>query len=255
MTQTTLPTIKQPWSGYATFWLGTLLIICYLIVSGLNLGIGAGIEIANQGIPAEQVEEAAASIGEALALDGDFNTINYIICFALFCPLIIWFAKKRKATTAFAYLGFENMPSKKTFFNFTLIYIGYAVISAIAATLFNIETPASMIELYQSTQYLWLSLFAVVICAPIIEEIFFRGFLFKGWSHSPLGATGSILLTSVLFVLIHAGQYDLTILAMLSVLALILGFARYKTNSIYIPIYLHFLNNLYSSVEMYFLMN
>jgi uncharacterized protein len=38
---------------------------------------------------------------------------------------------------------------------------------------------------------------AVVVVAPVGEEIFVRGFLLRGWAESRLGATGAILLTSL----------------------------------------------------------
>ena len=255
MTQTTLPTNNQPWSGKATFALGLLICICYIIITGINIGIGTGFEIAAQGISPEEAQAAGEQIGQALAMDGDFNSINYIVCFFIFTPVIFHFAKKRKTTTARAYLGFEKLPTKKDFINYTLIFIAYTVFAYVVSFILNIEMPATMIEMYQSTDYMWVSLFAVVLCAPLFEETFFRGFLFKGWQDTRLGTVGTILLTSILFTLIHTGQYDWAVLSILFTFALILGIARFKTKSIYIPLYLHFINNLYSSIEIYFYMN
>ena len=255
MTQTTLPTQNQAWSGGATFYIGVLVIICFAIISGINLGIGAGFIAATQGIPAEEVQAASEAIAETLAMDGDYNSINYVICFLILTPCLFFFAKKRKTTTTRAYLGFAQLPSKKDFLNYTLILIGYLAFAYVASYVFNIEMPATMIEMYQSTDYMWVSLFAVVLCAPLFEETFFRGFLFKGWQDTRLGTVGTILLTSILFTLIHTGQYDWAVLSILFTFALILGIARFKTKSIYIPLYLHFINNLYSSIEIYFYMN
>jgi membrane protease YdiL (CAAX protease family) len=98
-------------------------------------------------------------------------------------------------------------------------------------------------------------LIAVVITAPLFEELIFRGFIFKGLENSPLGVIATIIITSTLFTLIHSAQYDLTILAILFPLAVILGLARYRSAGIYLPIYLHFINNLYSCVEIYLFMN
>lgn len=251
----TQATEQQPWGARAAFFWGILIIFLYLVVTMINLGVVVGFETAKQGITPDE----AAAFGEKLALsismDGDFNTINYIICFFIFTPFLLWLAKKRKNTTAWAYLGFDTLPTKEQLIKYTLIMVAYFVGAYVVSALFNIETPTSMVELYNSTDYLWLSFIAIVICAPIIEEIFFRGFLFKSWQESRLGASGTIILTSILFTLIHTGQYDFSILAILFVFALILGWARYRSGGLYLPIYLHFINNLYSSGEMYFLMN
>jgi membrane protease YdiL (CAAX protease family) len=164
-------------------------------------------------------------------------------------------AGRRKVSTATAYFGFDKRPSKKSFINFNLALLGYFVFSYFASNALGIETPQSMIDIYNTTDYLFLLFIVVVIVAPLFEELIFRGFMFKGLKHSPLGITGTIIFTSILFTLFHVGQYDFTILAILFPLAVILGLSRYKSGSIYLPIYLHFMNNLYSSVEMYLFMN
>ncbi len=245
----------KPWSAKATLGLTALLFIIYLIISVVSLGIGAGIEASSSGVGAENAQAVGAQIGEKLALDGDFNAINYLFTALCLSPLIFYMAGKRKVTTAAAYLGFDKRPSKASFINFNLAILGYFIFSYFASDALGIETPQSMIDIYSSTDYLFLLFIAVVIAAPIFEELVFRGFMFKGLKHSPLGITGTIIITSVLFTLIHAGQYDFTVLAVLFPLAVILGLSRHRSGSIYLPIYLHFVNNLYSSVEMYRFMN
>src|SRR5260370_238343 len=51
---------------------------------------------------------------------------------------------------------------------------------------------------------LWL---AVVIAAPVSEELLFRGFLHRGWAPSWLGIAGTIILTSALWAALHQ-QYN-----------------------------------------------
>ena len=248
------PTSVPPWSANATFWLAVLLILLYLVLTMINLGIGVGIELAAQGLSEAEMEGVAESVGQQLALDGDFNWANYIIGTLIFMPILFVFAKKGQSTTAKAYLGFDTLPTKKDFINFNLLLVGYFIFAYAVSYIFEIETPASMIEMYQSTDRFYLLIIAVIFCAPLLEETFFRGFLFKGWQHSKLGTTGTIILTSILFVLIHGGQYELSVLVTLSVLALLLGIARHKSGGIWLPIYLHLVNNAFSTVEMYLLM-
>ena len=247
-------TIK-PWSAKATLGLTLLLFILYFVISIISLMVGAGIEAASSGVTTENAQAFGEEIGANLALDGDFNAINYLITALCLSPLVFHFARRRKVTTAAAYLGFNKLPSKANFITFNLAILGYFIVSHFASKALGIETPQMMIDMYNTTDYLFLLFIAVVIAAPIFEELVFRGFMFKGLKNSPLGIIGTLIITSVLFTLIHAGQYDLNILAILFPLAVILGLARQRSGGIYLPIYLHFVNNLYSSVSMYLFMN
>ena len=47
---------------------------------------------------------------------------------------------------------------------------------------------------------------AVAIAAPVMEEIVFRGFLYRGLSESRIGVAGTIVLTSVAWALLHVGM-------------------------------------------------
>jgi hypothetical protein len=247
--------IKKPWSAKATLGLTLLIFIFYFLISIIVLGIAAGIEINASGLNSEYALDFGTDISQKLALDGDFNAINYLLTALCLSPIIFNFANRRKITTAAAYLGFDKWPDRATFINFNLAIFAYFIFSYFASSALSIKTPQSMIDIYNSTDYLWLLFIAVVIIAPIFEELLFRGFIYKGLESSPLGIVGTIIITSVLFTMIHSGQYDLSILLVLFPLAVIIGLSRYRSGGIYLPIYLHFVNNLYSAVHMYLFMN
>jgi membrane protease YdiL (CAAX protease family) len=245
----------KPWGAKATLGLTLLLFILYIVISFITLVVGAGIEASSSGVTAENTQAFAEKLGSDLALDGDFNAINYLVTALCLSPLIFHFARRRKVTTAAAYLGFDKLPSKANFINFNLAILAYFIFSYFASAALDIKTPQSMIDIYNTTDYLLLLFIAIVIAAPIFEEILFRGFMFKGLRSSPLGIIGTLIITSVIFTLIHAGQYDLNILVIMFPLAVILGLARHRSGGIYLPIYLHFINNFYASVDMYLFMN
>jgi membrane protease YdiL (CAAX protease family) len=247
--------IKKPWSAKATLGLTLLIFIFYFLISIIVLGIAAGIEINASGLNSEYALDFGTDISQKLALDGDFNAINYLLTALCLSPIIFNFANRRKITTAAAYLGFDKWPDRSTFINFNLAIFAYFIFSYFASSALSIKTPQSMIDIYNSTDYLWLLFIAVVIIAPIFEELLFRGFIYKGLESSPLGIVGTIIITSVLFTMIHSGQYDLSILLVLFPLAVIISLSRYRSGGIYLPIYLHFVNNLYSAVHMYLFMN
>ena len=88
----------------------------------------------------------------------------------------------------------------------------------------------------------------VSVTPAICEEVFFRGFTQKSFEYS-MKPFWAILITSVAFALYHFNPYGLLALTML---AAYLGFSAYLSNSILIPIILHFLNN-FISVIAYFI--
>ena len=42
-----------------------------------------------------------------------------------------------------------------------------------------------------------------VMFAPVLEEVLFRGFLYRGWEQTRLGSVGTIVLSSMLFSAVH----------------------------------------------------
>lgn len=76
------------------------------------------------------------------------------------------------------------------------------------------------------------------IAVPVMEEFVFRGFMFRGWSQSFLGPVGSIVLTSVLWGLIHI-QYDWFGRFWIFVTGLVLGHFRWRSNSTWLTVMVH----------------
>jgi membrane protease YdiL (CAAX protease family) len=91
---------------------------------------------------------------------------------------------------------------------------------------------------------LWLS---VVVVAPVTEELFFRGFLHRGWALSWLGVSGTIVLTSALWAVLHQ-QYNVFGILLIFVMGLIFGWLRQRSGSTLLPMVLHTLNNLLATV-------
>ena len=90
---------------------------------------------------------------------------------------------------------------------------------------------------------LWLLVVAFCVAAPVSEELFARGFLYRGWSESSLGPGGAILLSSVVWTSLHL-QYDWFFFGEVFSIGLLLGYLRYRYQSTWLTIFLHGLNNL-----------
>jgi membrane protease YdiL (CAAX protease family) len=118
------------------------------------------------------------------------------------------------------------------------------------------ETSSSfMVDLLRTAQgdgTVWLLVIAFCVAAPISEELLARGFLYRGWSDSPLRVPGGIILSSLVWTGLHL-QYDWYALLNVLSLGLWFGYLRYRTNSTYLTMVLHGLNNLAATVQMMWL--
>jgi membrane protease YdiL (CAAX protease family) len=92
---------------------------------------------------------------------------------------------------------------------------------------------------------IWL---ALIVAAPLFEETFFRGFLFKGFESSFIGPSGAVLATAGLWAVIHA-QYNLYEMTIIFCLGLLLGGARRATGTLSVPLALHAVVNLVATIE------
>jgi membrane protease YdiL (CAAX protease family) len=108
--------------------------------------------------------------------------------------------------------------------------------------------PDFMVEAYTSARFLPLLYLAVVVAAPLFEELLFRGFLLPGLLRSRLGVTGGILVSSLVFAIPHL-QYDLYDMSWVFVLGALLAVVRWQTGSLWLVFGLHALNNLLATLE------
>jgi uncharacterized protein len=95
---------------------------------------------------------------------------------------------------------------------------------------------------------LWLLIVSFCVAAPVTEEIFARGFLYRGWSESFLGPVGAIMLSSMVWTGLHL-QYNWYFLGEVFSIGLLLGYVRYRSGSTWLTIVLHGLNNLAAVVQ------
>ena len=98
-----------------------------------------------------------------------------------------------------------------------------------------------------------IAFFTVVIAAPILEELLFRGFLLN-FLKRYLGRMGAILLTSIAFSLFHFSMSqnlgNIPLVASLFTLALFLGFIYERQRSLFASISLHMTFNIISVLRI-----
>lgn len=90
-----------------------------------------------------------------------------------------------------------------------------------------------------------LRILALGVTGPILEEVVVRGILLDRLRRTRLQWGGAIAVTAVAWAAVHV-QYDPASLALITVDGIILGVARWRGGSLWIPIAMHVVGNLIS---------
>jgi membrane protease YdiL (CAAX protease family) len=232
-----------PWGFWATVGFSCIIAVVYFL-SAIVLCIGF--------IVAAKIRDPDLEIGrfaQSLDSNGLFLAISTCVAAPLVIGLVVLFAKICKNITIKEYLCL-NKTGWKNLAKWSLVLLAFAGCSdALSFFMERPIVPEFMVGAYKTayfTPFLW---FALVVAAPLSEEIFFRGFLFKGIENSRIGPTGALIITSLFWSVAHT-QYDAYGMVSLFVGGLLLGWARLKSNSIYIPVAMHALMNLIGTIEV-----
>lgn len=109
---------------------------------------------------------------------------------------------------------------------------------------------------FQYPSYLFLSIVTVVLFAPMLEEVLFRGFL-QSFIRQHLGSKWAIFITAFCFSVFHyspeQGASNFSIISSLFAIALFLGFVYEKRGSLAASISLHVLFNAINVLNLYYL--
>ncbi|OPX26280.1 MAG: hypothetical protein B1H06_05870 [Candidatus Cloacimonas sp. 4484_143] len=89
----------------------------------------------------------------------------------------------------------------------------------------------------------WLSIFVIGILPGICEETLFRGFVINAFTKQ--GFWKAIIISGILFGVFHLDPFRLL---PASLLGMWLGYMLLRTNSIYIPMFAHFVNNSFTVI-------
>lgn len=115
--------------------------------------------------------------------------------------------------------------------------------------------PAAVVDAYRTARtsghILTLGL-ALVVAAPLMEELLFRGFLFRGYAASALGVTNTIILTSAVWAVMHI-QYDVFYIVQIFVLGCFFGWMRWRSGTTTLTLILHALVNLVALLQVAYL--
>ena len=171
--------------------------------------------------------------------------------------IVLWIATRLSRTPFADYLALR-WPTWKMLAagiaSLVLLMVVWEVISRVAG---RESSPGFMMDVLKTARAdgaLWLLVIAFCVVAPITEEFFARGFLYRGWSESFLRPTGAILLSSAVWTMMHL-QYNWFFLAQVFSIGLLLGYLRYVSNSTWLTVILHGFNNLAATIQTIWLVN
>jgi uncharacterized protein len=232
----------KPWGFWWTLLFAGIIAVVYVYVQ-LVVAIAFG-AVAKRRTPALDLESYLAR----LELNGLYISVALFGSTVICGSLILLFAKLRRGTTVSRYVRLTPVPSAKLA-KWSLAILLYATAcDATNVLLGRPIVPQFMAESYRTAGVLPLFWLAIVVAAPLFEELFFRGFVFAGLAASRLGPYWTIGMTAVVWGGIHQ-QYEPLDIFFICTGGVILGMARLKTDSVYTPIVLHALMNLVAIVE------
>ena len=231
-----------PWGFWATMALSAAVAVVYLAVTIAVVAVFAVLEIVSSG------QRELGAIEQALLGNGLVTSVSVVVATVVCSALIVLLVKLRRSGPVHQYLGFRAVrvvTILRWFFAYLcLMFLAYGVFY-----LFDLEGgPNVVAQQYDSAVFPLLFLAAVVLVGPFFEEVFFRGFMFAGIERSRLGAPGAIVITSLLWAVIHI-QYDIQTIVVILFLGFLLGVARVATGSITLTYAVHAAGNAASMAE------
>jgi Predicted metal-dependent membrane protease len=106
---------------------------------------------------------------------------------------------------------------------------------------------ASFIPRSFNPRTVWIYYLGVAVLPPVLEEILFRGIIMRGLEK--YGKLFALLVSSILFGIVHM---ELTIAVFATICGMVCGFLYMKTRNIWVPIAVHFFNNLLGVTSTFF---
>jgi membrane protease YdiL (CAAX protease family) len=167
----------------------------------------------------------------------------------------LWLAIRGTGTSFSDYLALRGPNWKHVLLGalgLAVIVIGWDVLSRSTGREVQPGFMGDVLKSAQADGALWLLVVAFCVAAPITEELFARGFLYRGWSESVLRPVGAIVLSSAAWTALHL-QYDWYFFGEIFCIGVWLGFLRWRFQSTWLTIVVHGLNNLAAVAQSIYL--
>lgn len=164
-----------------------------------------------------------------------------LVQLAFLLPLVLIFAWRR---ISWKHLGFGKFDWNTLGLGCGLLIASYVVIIIhnLILMALGIDTQGeAILKFFENLESPVWFFFVGAVLAPIVEEMFFRGFLFQGFRQK-YGWITAMLLSSVIFAAAHL---DLVALIPTFILGCVLAYIYHRSNSVWPGVILHFLVNAF----------
>jgi membrane protease YdiL (CAAX protease family) len=233
------PTAPKIWGYFATFGWALLAYLIASVVSFVGLYLWDPVTFRID-VELSDAMKSAQYVG--------LTTIATNALLVGLLVVAVWSAR----ATAKDYLALTWPSRQEVIVGLASLVILLPALDALALVTGQAIIPPFVIDLYKSAQsqgamlLLWL---AIVIAAPVAEEVIFRGFLFRGWvrptAQRPMIG---ILVVTVFFTVVHI-QYSWFHLLQVFMIGLLLTWTRWRSGSTLLPMVMHVIANFYAMVQ------
>jgi len=231
----------DPWGLGATIMLSLAVIGVFVVLqTAVVIGFGA--------VQSLDMLHAGDYDWGRLSHNGLLLSVATWISAPLCLAMVILLVRLRRWPSVHDYLALNRVSAKCLLFWTTMLLVVLALLEATPRFLGFEMTSEFMVDIYRTAVFLPLLWATLIVAAPVFEEIFFRGFMFRGIQPSRLGTLGAVLVTSFVWSMIHL-QYNPYGIFVIFLYGVFLGVARARTNSTYLTIGLHSLINLVATIE------
>jgi uncharacterized protein len=242
------PAPQPPWGFWATLGWFALAAVLYVLMQVLVVFIVMIIIAAtsSKSLNEHDLLESVSTSGMLLAVV-TFVVNAVTLAFLMLAPII------RRASIR-EWFALRPVRPSQTIIAMIIVAVLIAASDLTTHLLNQPVVPEFMINAWKTAGFLPLLLAALIIAAPIFEEMTFRGFLFQGIARLRWGGIPAIIVTAALWAGIHL-QYDWYGVTTLFVFGLVLGGVRLWTGSLILPILMHAVINLVASVETFYVVD
>jgi membrane protease YdiL (CAAX protease family) len=198
------------------------------------------------------MRDGPIDVAAAIRVVGGGRTISLSVVMGLPAVILaLWIAIRPTRTRFVDYLALRGTSWKMFIIGvvaMVALVMGWDLVSRVLGREVQPGFMGDVLKSAQADGSVWLLLIAFCVAAPISEELLARGFLYRGWSESFLRVPGAILLSSLAWTALHM-QYNWFFFGEIFSIGLLLGYLRYRSNSLWLTIVLHGLNNLAATVQ------
>ncbi len=190
---------------------------------------------------------------DLLIYDGFEFSLITILTNAIVVAILLWGLKFFFSLNLTSYFPLKLFKQKNFCLGLLLLLLFYILFTCITLFLQKPLIHPFVQKIYLSAYSYSLLIIALIIAAPLFEEILFRGILFHELSNK-VGVILAAMINSLVWTLIHF-QYDWFYALMVFIVGMGLSLAYHQSKSLLLPIIFHAIWNSITLIEAIIFLN